>query len=214
MSDSNDLPQGELPGASAPGGVPTPGGVPASGGAPAPQQEPNKKKQNIIILILALLLLCGGIYFIYSSMAAKKESEFHFDDNALDGQLEGKTLEEIQEELNRRVDENMLSISINTAPVFKDGKAEGNLRIENSPANHYFMIVEIYLNDETKEGGLGERIYRSGGIKTGQHIENAKLDKNLAKGTYNATAFFIAHNPDTLQEVGRAGAQLSIVVQN
>ena len=68
--------------------------------------------------------------------------------------LEGKTEEQIVEELNRIVEEGMFNISINTQPEFPDGSSPGNLCIENSPANHYLMVVEITLND------TGEDVYK------------------------------------------------------
>ena len=124
------------------------------------------------------------------------------------GQLEGKTEEQIVEELNRIVEEGMFNISINTQPEFPDGSSPGNLCIENSPANHYLMVVEITLND------TGEQVYTSGALEPNYHIQEAKLDRALAKGTYPATATFYAYTADTQELVGTAGAEMQLIIQN
>ena len=124
------------------------------------------------------------------------------------GQLEGKTEEQIVEELNRIVEEGMFNISINTQPEFPDGSSPGNLCIENSPANHYLMVVEITLND------TGEKVYTSGALEPNYHIQEAKLDRALAKGTYPATATFYAYTADTQELVGTAGAEMQPIIQN
>ena len=124
------------------------------------------------------------------------------------GQLEGKTEEQIVEELNRIVEEGRFNISINTQPEFPDGSSPGNLCIENSPANHYLMVVEITLND------TGEQVYTSGALEPNYHIQEAKLDRALAKGTYPATATFYAYTADTQELVGTAGAEMQLIIQN
>ena len=125
---------------------------------------------------------------------------------ALAGQLEGKTEEEIQAELNRIVEEGMFNISINTAPTFENGKAEGPLQIENVPGNRYLMQVLITLDD------TGELIYETGLIEPNHHIQSAKLDVELEKGEYLATAVFNAYDPETEEYIGSAGAKLTITV--
>ena len=46
------------------------------------------------------------------------------DENAVSGQREAKTTEEIQAELNKKVEDGMITISINLCPVFADGSSE------------------------------------------------------------------------------------------
>ena len=155
----------------------------------------------IIILIILLLRSCpGGEKHIIT--------DYDRDPNASIGQLEGKTPEEIQAELNRIVEEGMFNISINATPVFPNGSAAGSLKIENVPANHYNMKVKITL-DET-----GEVIYQSGIIEPNHHIENAPLDVPLSKGTHAATATFTAYEPETNAVMGHAAVKISILVEN
>ena len=124
------------------------------------------------------------------------------------GILPDTSAEEIEKRLNEQIDESMLNISINKNPVFENGQAEGNLRIENIPANHYAMTVEIVREDN------GETIYKSGLISPGYFVEKAKLDTPLGKGVYKAVAVFTAYDPETRQEMGTAGANISLMVKN
>ena len=151
-----------------------------------------------IALILALLV---GLYFLMSS------TQYEDAGGAL-GQLDGKTQEEIQEELNRYVEEGMLNISIASLIRFPDGNSEGELRIENSPANHYLMQVDITRNDN------GEVIYSSEPIEPNYHIQYGKLNQDLPAGTYECTATFYALNMETREVEGQAGAVVTIVVES
>lgn len=130
------------------------------------------------------------------------------DTTALAGQLENKTEDEIIAELNRVVDEGMFNISINATPTFPDGKSEGPLQIENVPGNRYLMQVQITLDD------TGELIYETGLIEPNHHIQTARLDVELDKGEYLATAVFNAYDPQTEEYVGSAGAKMTITVLN
>jgi len=40
------------------------------------------------------------------------------------------------------------------------------------------------------------------------------LDKVLEKGTYNATAYFLAYDETDGEYIGQTGAQITITVQN
>lgn len=177
------------------------------------ETKPRGKKTRIIIAIAVILLLlcCVGL-FMYSSKSGVFKS-----DNRLEsavaaqlGQLDGKSEAEIQEELNRVVEEGTMSISINVNPVFKNGTSEGTLEIENSPSNHYAQIISITV-DET-----GEEVYNSGLIMPNYHIQTDKLSKALSAGTYDCTATFTAYDTSTDEqnpiEVGAAAAKITISV--
>ena len=112
--------------------------------------------------------------------------------------------------MNEKVEEGQFMISINTNPVFPDGKSEGTLRIENSPQNRYLMIVKIYRNENGKQGEL---IYESGAIKPGNKIEKAKLDVDLPKGNYPVLVYFEGYQEKSKEYVGKAGSELTIHVR-
>ena len=101
----------------------------------------------------------------------------------------------------------MINISMNTSPSFENGTAEGNLMIVNESVNRYPQVVEITRND------TGDQIYKSGAIPVGNKIERAKLDVDLAAGTYECTALFYNVDPDTGSYLGCAGAIITITVR-
>lgn len=156
----------------------------------------------LVVAVVAVLVAC---FFAFRSCSPSSEGR---DPNAALGQLEGKTQEEIQAELDRIVEEGMFNISISSIVKFEDGQSEGDLRIENVPNNPYLMKVEISRDD------TGEVVYASGMIEPNHHIQSAKLSVDLDAGDYPCTAVFYAHDPETEELVGQAAAKLTISVLN
>ena len=130
------------------------------------------------------------------------------DDSAVEGGWDNLSPEEIAEKLNEKVAEGMINISMNTAPYFEDGKAEGNVMIVNESINNYPQKVQIVRND------TGDQIYESGAIAVGSKIERAKLDVALPAGTYECTAYFHNLDPETGEIIGTAGAIINITIKN
>lgn len=130
------------------------------------------------------------------------------DKSAQSGQLEGRSKEDIVEDLNKKVEENMINISMNMNPVFKDGLSEGDLLIYNEEINNHMQVVEIYIAES------GELIYTSGGIPVGNRIDYAKLDKALDNGEYTCIAYFNAVDSETGALIGKAAAEIKITIQN
>ena len=174
------------------------------------KRKKRKKKsalKPILIVILIAVLIGAGIYVWNAFFREKDEYErYQFDTEAMEGRIAQMTEEEIQEELNRVVEEGMFNISIASSIVFDPKTGEGEARIENIAANHYHMQVDITLDD------TGETVYSSKLIKPGYSIEKIKLDKKLAPGVYAATAVFSAITQEELQLMGRAGAQIRLFV--
>ena len=170
----------------------------------------NKKKIIAAFAIIAAII--GGVagYCVSKNHAGGGEDPstgMVWDTNAEEGGLEERSEEEIQAELNKKVEEGMINISMNTSPVFADGTSEGNLMIVNSSANHYPQIVYIVRKDTNEE------IYRSGGIPVGSKIENAALNVDLPAGTYDCVAYFNNADPETGAILGTAGAEITITVE-
>ncbi len=165
------------------------------------------KKSFVVWIVIAsiaviLALLAALYFFMNSTQYSSKEGVGEL------GQLEGKTAEEIQQALDNYVEEGMLNISIAAVVTFENGDAEGELRIENSPANHYLMQVDIARNDN------GQIIYSSDPIEPNYHIQYGKLNTDLPAGTYECTATFYALNMDTREVEGQAAANVTIVVES
>lgn len=166
------------------------------------------KKQNKNILII-LILTCS--IFLGIMLWLQSDNGLNFENRQEQGSLEGLSLSEIEEMMKNKVEEGNFTISINTEPVFPDGKSDGTLRIENSPHNRYLMIVKIYLKD--KKGEKNSKIYESGAIRPGNILEYDKLDRDLDKGSYMVVAEFEAYDEKTQEYVGKAASELTIMIE-
>lgn len=174
-------------------------------------KKDKKGKLQLLLLLLFFLIIVVLVYFLlHKPEEPTPESDEVFADRDAElGILPGMTEEEIQDRLNQVVADGMMNISINPTPVFKNGNAKGNLRIENIKANHYSYVVIITLDDS------GEEVYRSGLLSPGYYIEEAKLSKSLKKGSYQATARFKAYQKEnTKQPIGAAAAKLLITIEH
>lgn len=173
-----------------------------------PKKNDKLLHRTVTICVVLLLVLCAGL-FIWKKNAKASDNRLEDSVAAQLGQLDGKNEAEIQEELNRVVEEGTMAISINVNPVFSDGASEGTLEIENVPSNKYAQVVSITLDDSGKE------IYNSGLIQPNYHIQTDKLSEALAAGTYDCTATFTAYDTSDSEnpiEVGSAAAKITISV--
>lgn len=172
-------------------------------------QKRARRRRRVIIVVCSLLVLvavgAGALWYLNPFEEAAGGGRYH-NPNADVGQLEGKTPEEIQAELNRVVDEGMFNISIAEVLSFPDGASEGDVRIENVPNNRYLMNVVVTLKE------TGEEVYESGILEPNHHITKGTLKVDLDKGTYPATAMFTALDPETEAVVGEAAAEVTIMV--
>lgn len=125
-----------------------------------------------------------------------------------EGIIPGYTEEEIKAIMQRKADESTFSFEVNSRPVFKDGKSEGNLRIANPPYNKYGINVDIKLDSN------GKTVFKSGDIAPNHYIEKAKLSTNLKAGEYEATATINAYDMETKEFKGTSAAKLVIKVES
>ena len=181
----------------------------------------DRRRLRIVILTVIILLLIVAAARVAITVVGKQktgtESEswadwidqsLEMDANAQEGGLTYRSQEEIQAELNRKVEEGMINISMNTSPVFPSGTEKGNLLIVNSESNRYPQIVYIVRKDTSEE------IYRSKSIAVGSRIEYAALDVDLPAGVYDCVAYFNNADPDTGAMLGTAGAEITVTVEN
>lgn len=157
----------------------------------------------------------GAIIFIIVTLRspmtkeeARAKAGIVYDSSATEGGWDNLSPEEIAEKLNAKVAEGMINISMNTAPYFEDGTADGNIMIVNESINNYPQKVQIVRND------TGEQIYQSKAIPVGSKIERAKLDVVLPTGTYECTAYFHNLDPESGEIIGTAGAIINITIKN
>lgn len=152
----------------------------------------------------------GSIRDIEQASEIKTEKQVFdltVDSNAVQGQREERSNTEIVAELNRKVEEGMLTISINLRPVFENGSSQGHLRIINEKCNKYPQVVEIYRTD------TDSLIYQSKVIPVGSRVDNDVLLVDLDAGEYPCVAYISSVNADG-EVIGKAGAELLLVVEN
>ena len=178
-------------------------------------RETRSKDITVHAVIFLVLLVGAGIFLAVKLLhkpadaaLADSKSGIVYDSSAVEGGWDNLSPEEIAERLNQKVEEGMINISMNTAPYFENGTAEGNLMLVNESINNYPQKVQIVRND------TGEQIYESGAIAVGSKIEHAKLDVILPAGTYECTAYFSNLDPETGDMIGTAGAIINITIKN
>jgi len=127
---------------------------------------------------------------------------------AVDGHLSSLTADEIKKHEETPVNENSVTYLLNRYPVFKNGKAKGDFAIANPCYSGLPVVIQIFLKD------TNEIVYDSGGLKPNQYIYEDNLLKRLKAGTYEATAFINAYDPETNVWCAKAQESLIITVQN
>ena len=182
------------------------------------QDHPKQARLNIRVVLAVAFLVCaiGAGMFLITRLVSKPltkedargQTGIVYDSSAVEGGWDNLSPEEIAEKLNEKVAEGMINISMNTAPYFENGKAEGNVMIVNESINNYPQKVQIVRND------TGEQIYESNAIPVGSKIERATLDVTLPAGTYECTAYFHNLDPETGDIIGTAGAIITITIQH
>ena len=182
------------------------------------QDHPKQARLNIRVVLAVAFLVCAigaGIFLItrlvskpLTKEAARGQTGIVYDSSAVEGGWDNLSPEEIAERLNQKVEEGMINISMNTAPYFENGAAEGNVMIVNEAINNYPQQVEFIRNDTQ------EVIYQSKAIPVGSKIERAALDVELPAGTYECTAMFHNLDPVSGEIIGTAGAIITITIQH
>ena len=182
------------------------------------QDHPKQAKGNIRVVLAVVFLACAigaGIFLITRLVSkpltkedARGQTGIVYDSSAVEGGWDNLSPEEIAEKLNEKVAEGMINISMNTAPYFENGTAEGNVMIVNEAINNYPQQVEFIRNDTQ------EVIYQSKAIPVGSKIERAALDVELPAGTYECTAMFHNLDPVSGEIIGTAGVIINITIKN
>lgn len=165
-------------------------------------EKKGRPKRKIWIFLLVIIAFIGGA-FAWQTYSPQNRME----PNAVVGAMPGKTDEQIQEELNRKVEEKMIAFSINSHPVYPDGKTAGNILFENPSSNNKLTKMELYRDD------TGEKIYETGLLRPGSYVPEAKLDKNLEAGDYTCTAYIYAYRLGDETYIGKVAAGITITVQ-
>ena len=187
----------------------------------------SKKRLPIAIVVLTLLMcfLIGG-YMIWKyikveapARALQKELEAEI------GLMPGMTEDEIIDRLTRHVAEGRFNASMNSNPTFANGRAKGDVTIENIPGNRYaFNVTVKVVGVNTKlypeaENYLGQTVMTTGLLEPGSYLMEKKLDVDLPKGEYDCIATFTAYQSEKdadgkdPKEVGATALQIILSVK-
>lgn len=128
-----------------------------------------KRIAIIIIVVLAIVCIAVGGYMMWKSQQPVT------DPGATIQTYDGKSVKEIQDELNRQAEESRMTISVAPKVELKDGKARVN--VVNTNDNKFNQTFTLEQD--------GKEIYKSGIIKSGEKVEWCDAD-GLKAGT-NAT---------------------------
>lgn len=161
----------------------------------------SSRRRNIVITAIAAMLVAaalGGAWWFFNG------GDAWFDPSATTGGYESMSAEEIQDDLDRKVAEGSMNVSIASSITFADGGTAAQARIENIEENHYDQKVSITL-DET-----GEVLYESGAIAPGQKIDMIEIAHPLSSGAHDATATFTGFDRETHEPVGNIAVQIKL----
>lgn len=161
------------------------------------------KKHRAALCFLAALLVAAVALGIWANRRAGLEME----NNATMGLMPGVDMAARLAQLQEELDESKIAFSINTAPLFAHGAAQGNLLLENPSNNNKLITAEIVL-DETQE-----TLYQSKALPPGSYLQNVTLSRVLPKGDYAATVYLRAYRLETQELIGQTGAAVTLTVQ-
>lgn len=184
---------------------------------PRAQGEKGKKGNRLLLLlaVLLLLVLAALVALLVRGGGSRLGSEM--EPNAVVGQMPGKTEEQIKAELEQRVAENMIALTINSNPIFANGEAEGDILFENPVSNGKLTRMELYLDaaDPYAET-LGEDalLYKTGLLEPGSYVPTATLLQSLPKGSYSCTAYIYGYKTGSQEYIGKVAAGVTLTVEN
>lgn len=159
-------------------------------------------------LLIVLLLLVAAIIALLVWQANRNPYSQRLEPNAVVGMMPGKTDEQIQEELNRQVDEKTIAFTINATPSFAGADAKGDILFENPESNNKLVRLEI-IRDDT-----GETIYSTGLMRAGTYVAEDALDVRVAPGAYACTAFVYGYRSEDETYIGKVAAGVKVTVLN
>lgn len=179
-------------------------------------EQSKAEKRNKVILLIYRIFVCLGIIAIILLLLFKpcncrcncaSSNEKTYFDTKIDDSIDEYDNEDKVSDLNKRVEDGMITISMNADPAFETASSKGNLLIENSEKNKHPQVVQIYTKDDNK------LIYTSDMIPIGKTLKEDTLDVKLSKGNYKCTAYFNAVDETSGEKLGTAAADITVHIQ-
>ena len=172
-------------------------------GSPGDTEKKNNTKK--VIVISGVVIVCiGAIIVLLLLLGKTPDDEF----NTV------VTKENVQDAIRQLNEKDVVPIGsyevvMNTDWVFPDGSSPStNAYVENCINNQSTVFFTI-----EHAGGDGTVIYTSPYLKVGDHIEDIKLDNDLAAGTYDTVLTYHLVD-DEYQEISHVSVSVTITVQN
>lgn len=137
---------------------------------------PYRSKKPILAVLAALAVLAVIVGIIISNWG---------DPRAKKGYYDGKSQEDIQADLDSKVDWYSMEISVANAMITTEGQTEVEARIENVVNNHCDQKVKMY-----PDGHPEDVLFESGAIRPGEYIQTVNLSHPLPVGRHNITVEF------------------------
>lgn len=173
------------------------------------QKGGKKGGKGKIIVIVGLVAVIAVMGVIIYKLLTKDEAEALKGDPARDTLVNEENAEEIAKEMlaGSKPPENY-EATMNSTWYFTDGSKESrNAYVENSTSNENDIYFDLEISD------TGEVIYESPVIPVGNHLDKIKLNKELAKGTYDCVLTY--HMLDADQNtLGTVKMVVTVVVEN
>lgn len=132
-----------------------------------------RHKAWLAVLLLVVAGLAAYLMFGWRDPRARK------------GYYEGKTPEEIRDDLDSQVEWNAMEISCASHMEIEEGQTLVDARIENVQANHCDQRVRMYVS-----GHPEDVLFESGAIAPGEYLQQIELAHSLPVGRNNVTFEF------------------------
>lgn len=173
------------------------------------KRHTHARQRALLLALAALVVILGAaLALALRQKSGPRAGGLQYEANVVLGELPGKDPAQRRAELQAAVDRSKVAININATPCLSlAGGGQANWLIENPASQHNLIRVEVERAD------TGEVIYATGAMRPGTYLENAAPSAELTVGEYACTAWFYTYDPDTEEELGKAGAQITLVVQ-
>lgn len=164
--------------------------------------KPKKLITKKMILLVLIPTIAVSAVFIVASKKKEAEGGTGISGYVIaDGIEPDLTPEEIQELLNKQVDESKVAFSIYTEPIFNGKK--GVIMFANPRYSAHNLDLTVTLD--------GKEIIKTAKISPDQYIEEISLlGKPLKKGKHTAIGIIKAYDRETDKVMGEVSVELNI----
>lgn len=166
------------------------------------EDAPNRRIALVVAAVAIIIALAAAV-LAFQQCSRQDDG---MEPNVVVGSMEGYTDEEIAEMLKKKVDEGMISFSLNTHLYLDGPDAQASIKFEN-PANNAKLTKLRLVRDDT-----GEQIYETGFLEPGSYVDADQLDARLGPGEYACTGYITSYEQGTKRFLGEAACTVHVTV--